>query len=205
MDNLFSQAAPLLVFLLPGFLSTWVYYGLTSHTKPTQFERTVEALVFTFAVHAATLFVGLGLRWVGTWVAIAPWNTDAHTLWSALLAIGLGAGAALAVNRDTVHSWLRRRGITTRTSHPSEWFCVLRTSPAFVVLQLQDGRRITGWPTEWPAGPSSGQFYLQKPAWIGEDGSVWDLAPLDGILIHATDVRWIEVFSNKAEGNDFST
>lgn len=54
MDNLFSQATPLLLFLLPGFLSAWIFYGLTAHPKPSQFERTVEALVFTFVVKGIT-------------------------------------------------------------------------------------------------------------------------------------------------------
>jgi hypothetical protein len=36
--------------LLPGFVTCWVVYGLTSHPKPTQFERVVQALVYSFLV-----------------------------------------------------------------------------------------------------------------------------------------------------------
>ena len=204
MDNLFSQATPLLMFLLPGFLSAWIFYGLTSHPKPSQFERTVEALVFTFVVHGATKLLKIGLLEVGKIMSLGVWTSDSQTLWSVLLAGLLGVGVAAAVNRDTFHSWLRRHGFTSRTSHPSEWFCILDSNPAYVILQLQDGRRITGWPKEWPVSPSAGQFYLQQPAWITEEGGLVELATLDGIIIHATDVRWVEVFPKEIIENDES-
>lgn len=194
MDNLFSEATPLLTFLLPGFLSAWIFYGLTSHPKPSQFERTVEALVFTFVVHAATKLMELICQVVGRMWSWGAWDSTSQLVWSVVLAALLGTAVAAAVNRDTFHSWLRMRGFTSRTSHPSEWFCVLDSHPAYVVLQLPDGRRLTGWPKEWPVNPSSGQFYIQMPAWITEGGDPVDLLALDGILIHATDVRWVEVF-----------
>lgn len=46
MDNLYKEMTPLLTFLLPGFVSASIFCGFTSHPKPSQFERTVEALVF---------------------------------------------------------------------------------------------------------------------------------------------------------------
>lgn len=33
MDSLFSDAKPLLILLLPGFLTAWIFYGLTSHPE----------------------------------------------------------------------------------------------------------------------------------------------------------------------------
>jgi hypothetical protein len=202
LDNLFSQAAPLLMFLLPGFVSAWVLYGLSSHPKPSQFERTVEALVFTSVIHAGTALVELTLCSIGSAVAIAPWTTSSQAIWATLLAVALGVAMASAVNKDTVHAWLRKKGFTHRTSHPSEWFIVLRNNPAYVVLQLHDGRRLTGWPTEWPATPGTGQFYLQEAAWIQQDGSSFDLPSLDGILMPASDVRWVEVFTEEAGDNE---
>lgn len=202
MDNLFSQATPLLLFLLPGFLSAWIFYGLTSHPKPSQFERTVEALVFTFVVQGITGMIKASLVAAGSVHAVGAWSNDSQTFWSIVAASALGVGVAAAVNKDTFHSWLRRRGFTSRTSHPSEWFCVLDSNPAYVILQLQDGRRLTGWPKEWPVNPSTGQFYMQQPAWIDENGNVVDLDNLDGIIIHATDVRWVEVFPKENSEDD---
>ncbi|WP_075285907.1 DUF6338 family protein [Xanthomonas campestris] len=204
MDNLFCEATPLLMFLLPGFLSAWIFYGLTSHPKPSQFERTVEALVFTFVVQGATKILKMGLIAAGQTLSVGNWTSDTQTIWSIVVAGALGVGVAAAVNKDTFHSWLRRQGFTSRTSHPSEWFCILDSNPAYVILQLQDGRRLTGWPKEWPVSPSSGQFYVQQPAWITEEGALVELVTLDGIIIHATDVRWVEVFPKETLKDDKS-
>lgn len=205
MDSLFSDVRPLLTFLLPGFLTAWIFYGLTSHPKPTQFERTVEALVFTFIVHAATQAIRALLASLGGYWALGPWSDTSQLVLSVLLALLLGLALAAAVNKDVFHTWLRRKGFTSRTSHPSEWFCVLDSNPAFVILQLKDGRRLIGWPKEWPVSPHIGQFYIQMPAWLEDDGDPVDLPELDGILIHATDVLWVEVFPPEEMVNDQRT
>jgi len=201
MDSLFGNATTLLIFLLPGFLSAWVFYGLTSHPKPPQFERTVEALVFTFVVQALVTFTEVVLLLAGRCVVLGTWTESSSLLWGFVFAGALGITLAHMANKDLFHGVLRRVGFTTRTSHPSEWYCVLGTSPAFVVLQLKDGRRLTGYPKEWPVSPDGGQFYIQMPAWIveaempesGSDPVVVELPQLDGILIHATDVQWVEI------------
>ncbi len=203
MDNLFANATPLLIFLLPGFLAAWILYGLASHPKPSQFERTVEALVFTFIIHVATRSVREIMLWIGEWWDFAgEWGQLAELIWPVAFAIVLGSGLAYLINRDYFHSCMRRLGFTSRTSHPSEWFCVFSSRAAFVILNFHDGRRLIGWPKEWPMSPSSGQFYIQKPAWIREDGVLIDLSTVDGILVQATDVRWVEVFPEESEDND---
>ena len=50
MSELTTDVVSLLQYLLPGFLVAWVLYGLTPHQKPSQFERVVQALIFTLAV-----------------------------------------------------------------------------------------------------------------------------------------------------------
>lgn len=205
MDNLFKEVTPLLTFLLPGFLSASIFYGFTSHPKPSQFERTVEALVFTFVVHAATRMSEVVLETMGRTWSVGVWTSTSQLACSVLIATVLGALMAAAVNRDIFHSWLRGKGLTSRTSHSSEWYCVLGSNPADVVLHLTDGRRLIGWPKEWPLNPCSGQFYIQDPAWIDDDGNTVELPDLDGIIIHATDVRWVEVMFGKGVENDIST
>ncbi|HDS1040276.1 TPA: hypothetical protein QDZ42_003140 [Stenotrophomonas maltophilia] len=208
MDSLFSNATTLLTFLLPGFLSAWVFYGLTSHPKPPQFERTVEALVFTFVVQALVKLTEFVLFLAGRCVVLGPWTESSALLWGFVFAGALGMGLAHAANKDLFHGVLRRAGFTTRTSHPSEWYCVLGTRPAFVVLQLKDGRRLTGYPKEWPVSPAAGQFYIQMPAWLvdadasdaGAEPAMVELPQLDGILIHATDVQWVEILQETGNG-----
>lgn len=182
----------LVTYLLPGFLAAWVFYGLTSHPKPSQFERVIQALIFTFIIQTLIPLCRWVLEQIGHVVAFRSWDSAAEGLTSLVLAIIFGTILAYFTNTDTVHKWLRERGFTTRTSHPSEWFCVLSEKVTFVILHLRDGRRLYGWPKEWPVEPDRGQFYIMLPSWIQSDGTQIDLPQLDGVLVSAKDIRWVE-------------
>jgi hypothetical protein len=190
MENeLWGDVVEVLIFLLPGFLAAWVFYGLTSHPKPGQFERVVQALIFTFIIRVLLTPIEAMATYLGRAAPIAEWNELAGSM---LLALALGASLAYLTNTDRVHKKLRAWGFTTRTSHPSEWFCVFSEKVAFVVLHLKDGRRLYGWPKEWPIQPDRGEFYIMLASWVLEDGSQVDLTDVDGMLIPAKDVKWVE-------------
>jgi len=187
-----GDAIALLSYLLPGFTTAWIFYGLTSHPKPPQFERLVQALIFTFAIQAVLPTIKWSLLCIGNILSVRVWDRESELLASLLIALCLGVLVAYFTNKDSFHKWLRRYGFTSRTSHPSEWFCVFTEQVKHVVLNLKDGRRLYGWPKEWPVDPDKGQFYIQIPSWIGEDGKVIDLPQLDGILVPVKDVDWVE-------------
>lgn len=198
-SELSKDTLQFLQYVLPGFLAAWVFYGLTSHPKPSQFERVVQALILTFIVHVILTLIREGLVYVGRTIAIRPWDDMANAAWSVMVALALGATLAFYANNDRFHNWLRGRGFTTRTSHPSEWFSVLSKTVTFVVLHLDDGRRLYGWPKEWPIDPDAGQFYIMQPSWIGEDGNVIELPQTEGVLIRSKDIHWVE-FVEMTEG-----
>lgn len=203
-EELPQDVVLVLTYLLPGFLSAWIYYGLTSHPKPSQFERTVQALIFTFIVQLIVPLVAWFLIAAGRFVSFREWDKASEVLASGIVAIALGALLAWATNSDTIHKWLRQRGFTTRTSHPSEWFCVFSQNVTFVVLHFCDGRRLYGWPKEWPIQPDSGQFYVMLPSWIGIDGAEIALTGVDGVLVNARDVQWVEFVKNVGDADDES-
>lgn len=196
-DEIARDVVLLLTYLLPGFLAAWVFYGLTSHAKPSQFERVVQALIFTFIVQTLIAPSRWVLERAGDFIALRPWDRAAEGFVSLALAIMLGTALAYFTNTDSVHKWLRSRGFTTRRSHPSEWYCVFSEKVTFVILHLNDGRRLYGWPKEWPVDPERGQFYVMLPSWITEDGSQIDLPQLDGLLVSARDVKWVEFLKSK--------
>lgn len=179
-------------FVFPGFLTAWVFYSLTSHTKPSQFERTIQALIFTFIVQALILLIRWIAESVGQYYSIGKWGELGETFSAILVAVTLGIVLAFFTNNDKFHSFLRSFGFTSRTSHPSEWFYVFSTKVTFIILHFKDGRRLYGWPKEWPIEPGKGQFYLMLPSWILEDGKQLDLPELDGILVAASDIQWVE-------------
>ncbi len=43
--------------LLPGFLTAWVFYGLTAHRHKDAFERVVQALIFTTIIQGFVVVV----------------------------------------------------------------------------------------------------------------------------------------------------
>ena len=69
-DNFLAVIA----FLLPGFITAWIFYGLTSHPKPSQFERTIQALIFTFIVQIFVAPLHWGLAALGNIVVLRPWD-----------------------------------------------------------------------------------------------------------------------------------
>lgn len=202
-EGISGNIIDLVVFLLPGFVCAWVFYGLTSHPKPSQFERIIQALIYTFIVRS----IVIGAEWLlitigNNFFSIGQWGKSVETLISLAIALFLGALFAYLVNADVLHRYLRKFKLTTRTSHPSEWFYVFSEKVTFVILHLRDGRRLYGWPKEWPLEPDKGQFYIMLPAWILEDGEQKDLPELDGVLIRAEDVKWVEFLRFEEKTND---
>ena len=189
----------LITYLLPGFLAAWVFYGLTSHPKPSQFERVVQALIFTFIIQTLIPPSRWLLEQIGSVVTVRPWDGTSEGLTSLVLAVLFGSVLAYLTNTDTIHKWLRQKGFTTRTSHPSEWYSVLSEKVMFVILHLHDGRRLYGWPKEWPVESDRGQFYIMLPSWIQPDGKQIELSQLDGVLVSAKDVKWIEFIESAEE------
>jgi predicted membrane protein len=203
MPELAKDSVALFSYLLPGFLSAWVLYGLTSDPKPSQFERVIQALIFSFAVYALHPFVEAALLGLGSHLgAVRVWDDAASNGAKAAIAVTLGLLLAWYTNTDVIHKWFRRRGFTTRTSYPSEWFGVFSNVVTYVVLQLNDGRRIYGWPKEWPNEPDKGHFYMMQACWIAEDGAQTELSDVHGVLIASKDVKWVEFVGKPLKDSD---
>lgn len=195
MEGVAKDTASVLQVLLPGFLSAWIFYGFTPYTKPAQFERVVQALVFTFIVRAIVFPVREALCYLGRWYSFGIWDSHSDLSLSALIALLIGVGAAYSANNDDVHSLARRLRVTRETSYPSEWFGVFNSDVTYIVLHLHDERRVYGWPREWPSDPSSGHFVLEDVSWL-KDGKDYPITGVQRMLINVKDVKWVE-FMNK--------
>lgn len=177
-----------LAFLLPGFVAGAIYHALTSHPKPSAFERVIQALIFTAIVQAIATSLPSSVR-------VAEVALGAGVTWDPLWTTGLAVGVALlvvvVVNHDLLHGPLRRLRVTRETSHSSEWYSAFAEHRTYVVLHLTGKRRLYGWPTEWPGDPARGHFRITEGAWLTDEGR----QPLQGvkaIMISMTDVRMVE-------------
>lgn len=123
MDDVSKDVIAILTQLLPGFLTAWVAYGLTNYAKPSQFERVVQALIYSFIVGVIVVIIERGALLVGRrWVVLGAWDKDAGVIASALVAVVLGLVIATCSTNDEFFALLRRMRITTRTPFPSEWY-----------------------------------------------------------------------------------
>ena len=200
MDWATSEIVTVLAFLLPGLVAATVFYSLTAYSRPNEFGYVVQALAFTVIAQAATWIV-LTLANL-TWEADS-WPSGIETVISVLSAIALALVMALLVNHDVAHSLLRIIGVTKETSYSSEWYSAFhRFDDCFVVLHLKGGRRLYGWPQEWPSQPGNGHFIIAEGEWLLEDES----QPLEGgsiMLIPGAEVEMVEFIDIPV--NDSST
>lgn len=196
MDSLPKDLVPLLNYLLPGFVTAWIFFSLTSYPRPSQFERVIQALIFTMFVRVGVTIIHSTAEFVGEYCSVGSWSNSSDLVWSLIIAVSYGLALSYWANNDTIHRRLRDRRITRETSYPSEWFGVFLEEVTFIVIHFKDERRLYGWPTEWPSEPSEGHFVIENPSWIAEDGKEQPVTGVKKMLVNVNDVMWIEFLEN---------
>jgi len=194
-----KEVVGIIYYLMPGFLAAWVFYALTAHRKTSPFERVVEALIFTVVVQAVTAMVRWILLFMGRIAPIGTWTEESTLVWSVLLALVIGLLVAWLANGDHVHARLRKWNITARTSFPSQWYSVFAREKRWVILHLGGGRRLFGWPEEWPDHSDAGHFVVDQPEWLLDDGRRAPLHRVERMLVPASDVELVEFVKSDEE------
>lgn len=177
----------LLLALLPGLLTAEVVRILTTPIERKLLDRAVQALLYTFVTHCA---------WAGASGLISlMFSFQVTGVWQLL---GLGASSivlALAItwiiNSDRLHVLLRRIGVSKAGSRPSVWYGAFYQYTEFIVVHLRDGRRLFGWPKEFPESAEDGHLLLTDMEWLdGENGSY--AAKRTRILLDVKDIAFVE-------------
>jgi len=107
MEGVSTELVNLLRYLLPGFLAAWIFYGLTAHPKAAQFERVVQAVIFTAIIQWVVLVIKWCLCFLGRHCVIwGTWNPDSTVFWSMLVAVAMGLLFARFANDNSLHEWL---------------------------------------------------------------------------------------------------
>ena len=199
MDETSKEVLALLTQLMPGFLTAWVVYGLTTYTKPPQFERVVQALIYSFIVNGAVAVLEWAFLFAGRFITLGVWDKSAELVASTVVALCLGIVLSYYMRNDAFFKLARRLKLTSRTPFPSEWYGAFATRPRYLVLHLSGGRRISGFPSEWPTEPTVGHFRLTNAAWIADDNSETSLEGDESILIEAKQVEMVELLKDAKE------
>ena len=191
MPEISTEVIALLQYLAPGFLVTWVYFGLTSHEKPSQFDRTVQALIYTAVVHSLVAAERQIASRIGEWHAFGTWDAGSELIAAVISALLLGLVVAASANHDLLHLVLRKLKVTHRTSHPGEWFSVFSENSQTVVLHLKDDTRVHGWPSMWPSNAEKGHFFVTG-ATRKERGADDTISRYEALMINVVDVTLVE-------------
>ena len=201
MVGVSKEVVSLIYHLLPGFLTAWIFYGLTAHPKRSPFERAVQALIFTALVRVLVVVIESTSLFVGNCLprTLGEWTENTGYVWSIFLAILLGHVFAYFANRNLYHAFLSKFDLTQRTSYPSEWFSTFSRCRWDVILHLVGDRRVYGWPYEWPDHPDAGHFVLQEPKWLLEDNTEVPVIVDEFMLIPAVNVEMVEFLKNAKE------
>ena len=199
MSMITNELVALFTFLLTGFITSLF-------PKKSEFEAVVFALIYTIIINTIVEILGTIFIAIGSRFAAGEWNQLNKTVWSISIALVIGLVWSWLYNNDIIHTFLRKRKITNRTSYPSEWYGTFVETKRYIVLELKDERRIMGWPLEWPDDPDKGHFVLEEPAWltVGEDGKpgIVPLNTIDKILIASHNVEMVEFIKDEESGGN---
>ena len=195
-----SEVVSVLVFLLPGFVAAAVFYSLTSYPKPNEFGQVIQALVFTM--------VGHSIAWTFRQIlgSSISWSIGLEAVVSVLSAVIFALGVASISNNDFAHKLLRRIGFTRENSYSSEWYSSFAQNPdSYVVIHFRDGRRLYGWPVEWPSRPQQGHFRVVEGEWLnqGEDARHDETeAEIHETVFSVEDVTMVEFIKGEKVAED---
>lgn len=181
-----------LLGLLPGFLTVALIQTLTVREKKKEFERVVQALLYTFICHLVWQLVKALVHVIQNWNGHSPWEPTVTTefVGLAVCAVGLALVMTSVINHGWVHAVFRKLRLTKQGSRPSGWYdAFYRRQRQYVVLHLKDGRRIFGWPLTFSELPSEGHIFLVDAQWL--DSTAQDNNPTS-LLVQVADIRFVE-------------
>jgi hypothetical protein len=112
MNMITNEVVALFTFLLPGFITSFLFNSLTSFPKKSEFEAVVIALIYTIVINAVVEIVGIACVTIGNTAAIGEWNQLSKTLWSIFIALIIGVVLSYLYNNDKIHKCLRKFKIT---------------------------------------------------------------------------------------------
>jgi Family of unknown function (DUF6338) len=165
-----------LFVLLPGLVTFLVVRYLTTR------ERKIEATDAILQGLAYTLLANALWAAAKLFGSLIPTPDIVGLPLSGLL---LGLMVAWLVNQDFIFSLLRKIGITNEASWSTIWESTLRDFKklhgTYVVITLDDGRRVQGWLVGFSSEQKDGHVCLQNIQWIDVE--------------HATELKGLHLFN----------
>lgn len=183
-------ALQILLILLPGLSAAYFVQALATRRTQSDFERVVEALVFSFMIYVVSMALSHGklpFRMQGN----ADGTGDPTVIWDAgQLGMLCAITAAFSVctllylrfDGNRIFRFLR---LTERTTGNSIWNDIFEHEAIDdqpVQIELADGRSVLGILLYYSDSSDEASVYLKDAAWVNADGGTVPI-PGPGILI----------------------
>ena len=190
MEHLTLSAVTILMILLPGFFTARIVEGLTVRPTETELDKVIEALFYSFLIYfICVAFLGISPLIIHSQKAgtSAVFELDVAELrtfviYAFILAAFFGLAISYSITNDVLTRVFRFVRITRRTSRTSIWSDVFHDLDEFILVEFTDGRRVRGWPRLFSDTPEEGSLFLERAAWILDDGTPVEIDG-SGILI----------------------
>jgi hypothetical protein len=160
------------------------------------------ALIYTIVINALVEELGELLGLGANIISMGEWSPEIKVIWSIIIALIIGVFVTYVYNNDVIHRILRKRRITNQTSYPSEWYGTFSETKSYIILHFTDGKRLMGYPLEWPIDPQNGHFILEDAIWLVEENGETrhiELPTVSKIMIDTTKIEMVEFLKENEE------
>ena len=166
------QALQVLIFLIPGLISSTVLNALVVRKKEQkELERVIEALIFSMLIYTFYSIVhGRSPVVLDQTANTITYSYDVVSfLWLVSISIVVPVVLSFLITNDWHMKLARALRISRRTARSSVWFDVFYDLKKHIVIDFENGRRIYGWPMYYSDNPGEPYIFLYRPHWIEED------------------------------------
>jgi hypothetical protein len=191
------EALQILIFLIPGFISETILNMVLVRKDKNDLGKVIEALIFSLIIYVLFSLVvsrsPVSLTIVseakeGNSSTFTLTNNGVQYLWLLLFSVVLPLVIGFCVTNDLHMKLLRRLQITGKSSRDSIWLDLFINNKKSVIVNLTDGRRITGLPLYYSDDPSNQYLNIYNPAWIvyNEEKKIEEIVEMpetEGILV----------------------
>jgi hypothetical protein len=196
-----------ILFLLPGFLAARMFALVAVQRKKSHLEMISEVVLFEFLVLAAYAWMPARWQWEGSVSsgeailgvsALDTLRRNAPPLTAlALIAISLGGILGWLHNLDQPLSLLRSLGATKQSSHPTVWQSAFYDRPRWVLVHLESGERILGWPELFSDTPDEGAIFLADAAYLDDEGGLTEIRGPGILIAREAGIRLVEFLDDQ--------
>ena len=208
-------ALQLLLILLPGFSAAYIVQALATRRSQSDFERVIEALVFSFIIYVC--YVPLNSGRLPFHLQSDPTGKGNDTvLWdpaqlawlAAVTAVfSLVAVAYVRFDANRLFRWIRLSERTTRNSIWNDIFESEAIDGQPVQVEMGDGLSVLGNLLYYSDAADDASVYLTEASWVDAEGNTTSI-PGPGILLtKSSGIRSISLLSpaDEASTNEMPT